>query len=78
MRGYGINYFDDANQIKQDPFVVVNARLGYEGEKYGIYLFANNLFDTRYITSGFFFPPPNVTAGFGEPVMYGLQIRANL
>ncbi|MEA5549550.1 TonB-dependent receptor [Anabaena cylindrica UHCC 0172] len=78
LRGYGTNYFDDANEIKQDPFAIVNARIGYEWTNYGIYLFANNLFDTRYITSGFFFPPPDVTAGFGEPAMYGVQIRANL
>ncbi|MCX7595104.1 MAG: TonB-dependent receptor [Fischerella sp.] len=78
LRGYGTNYFDDANQIKQDPFALVNARIGYEGPNYGIYLYANNLFDTRYITSGFFFPPPNVTAGFGDPVTYGVQFRANL
>lgn len=78
LRGYGKTYFDDANQVKQDPYALVNARIGYEGANYGIYLFANNLFDTRYITSGFLFPPPNVTAGFGEPRTYGVQVRANL
>ncbi len=78
LRGYGTNYFDDANEIRQDPFALVNARIGYEGPNYGIYLYANNLFDTRYITSGFFFPPPNVTAGFGDPVTYGVQFRTSL
>ncbi len=77
LRGYGTTYFDDANQVKQDPFAIVNLRLGYEWRNYGIYVFANNLFDTRYITSGFQFPPPNVTAGFGEPVTYGFQLRAD-
>ncbi|ABA24897.1 TonB-dependent receptor (plasmid) [Trichormus variabilis ATCC 29413] len=77
LRGYGITYFDDANQVKQDPYALVNARIGYEGEKYGIYLYANNLFDTRYITSGFLFPPPNVTAGFGDPVTYGVRVSAS-
>lgn len=77
LRGYGTTYFDDANQVKQDPYAIVNLRLGYEWPNYGIYVFANNLFDTRYITSGFQFPPPNVTAGFGEPVTYGFQVRAN-
>jgi len=77
LQGYGTTHFDDANQVKQDPFALVNLRLGYEWPNYGIYVFANNLFDTRYITSGFQFPPPNVTAGFGEPVTYGFQVRAN-
>ncbi|WP_407674178.1 TonB-dependent receptor domain-containing protein [Nodularia harveyana] len=78
LRGYGVTYFDDANQVKQDPYALVNTRIGYEGEQYGIYLYANNLFDTRYITSGFLFPAPNVTAGFGDPVTYGIQVRAKL
>ena len=77
LRGYGITYFDDDNQIKQEPYALVNARIGYEAEKYGIYLYANNLFDTRYITSGYLFPVPDGTAGFGDPVTYGVQIKAN-
>lgn len=76
LQGFGKTFFDDANQVEQDPFTLVNLRLGYEWRNYGLYLFANNLFDTRYITSGFQFPPPSVTAGFGEPVTYGFQIRA--
>lgn len=77
LRGYGITYFDDANQIKQEPYALVNARIGYEAERYGIYLYANNLFNTRYITSGYLFPVPDGTAGFGDPVTYGVQIKAN-
>ena len=77
LRGYGITFFDDENEIKQEPYALVNTRIGYEAEKYGIYLYANNLFDTRYITSGFFFPPPNATVGFGDPVTYGVQVKAN-
>lgn len=78
LSGYGITYFDDDNQIKQEPYVLVNARIGYEAEKYGIYLYANNLFDSRYITSGFLFPAPDGTAGFGDPVTYGVQFKATL
>lgn len=78
LSGYGITYFDDENQIKQEPYALVNARIGYEAEKYGIYLYANNLFDTRYITSGFLFPVPDGTAGFGDPVTYGVQFKATL
>ncbi|MEH2348659.1 MAG: TonB-dependent receptor [Nostoc sp.] len=77
LRGYGITYFDDNNQIKQEPYALVNARIGYEAKKYGIYLYVNNLFDTRYITSGYSFPVPDGTAGFGDPVTYGVQIKVN-
>ncbi|MEL6460158.1 MAG: TonB-dependent receptor [Cyanobacteria bacterium J06621_15] len=76
LRGYGLTYFDDDNTIKQEPYAVVNARIGYEAEKYGIYLYANNLFDTRYLTSGYLFPVPDGTAEFGDPVIYGVQFKA--
>jgi iron complex outermembrane recepter protein len=75
--GTGKTFFDDANQISQDPYAIVNARIGYEANDYGVYLFANNLFDTRYINSGFVFPPPNVIASFGAPATYGVQVKAN-
>ncbi|MEO0968309.1 MAG: TonB-dependent receptor [Cyanobacteria bacterium J06639_18] len=78
LRGYGITFFDNENEIKQEPYALVNTRIGYEAEKYGIYLYANNLFDTRYITSGFLFPPPDGTVGFGDPVTYGVQFKGNL
>ncbi|MEM1393471.1 MAG: TonB-dependent receptor [Cyanobacteria bacterium P01_H01_bin.150] len=76
LRGYGLTYFDDDNTIKQEPYALVNARIGYEAEKYGIYLYANNLFDTRYLTSGYLFPVPDGTAEFGDPVIYGIQMKA--
>ncbi|MGG6270072.1 TonB-dependent receptor domain-containing protein [Leptolyngbya sp. AN03gr2] len=75
--GSGTTFFDDANQIRQKPYALVNARLGYESNNWGVYVFANNLFNTRYITQGFVFPPPNVIAAFGDPVTYGFQIRAS-
>jgi len=74
--GFGTFYFDDANDLKQDPFALVNARIGYEGDNYGIYLFANNLFDTEYVTSVFAFPPLNI-ASYGDPTTVGVQLRAN-
>ncbi|MGB6299860.1 MAG: TonB-dependent receptor [Rivularia sp. (in: cyanobacteria)] len=76
LRGYGLTYFDDDNTIKQEPYALVNARIGYEAEKYGIYLYANNLFDTRYLTSGYIFPVPDGTAEFGNPAIYGIQFKA--
>lgn len=75
--GFGTTFFDDANEIEQKPYALVNARLGYEWRNWGVYAFVNNLFDTRYITQGFVFPAPNVVSAFGEPVTYGVQVRAN-
>ncbi|MEM9220385.1 MAG: TonB-dependent receptor [Cyanobacteria bacterium P01_F01_bin.150] len=53
LQGLGIYYFDDANTLDQDPFVLVNARVGYEFADSGVYLFANNLFDQEYFTAAF-------------------------
>nr|ACN96029.1 TonB-dependent receptor [Fischerella sp. MV11] len=76
LQGFGTYFFDDANEIQQDPFALVNARIGYEGKNYGVYLFANNIFDTEYVTSAFAFPP-RILASYGNPVTYGIQVRAS-
>lgn len=75
VQGYGVTFFDDANLVKQDPFALVNLRLGYEWKNVGLLFFVNNLFDTRYITSGFLFPPPIVSGGVGAPTTFGAQVR---
>ncbi|MEM9009360.1 MAG: TonB-dependent receptor, partial [Cyanobacteria bacterium P01_F01_bin.86] len=74
--GFGNTFFDDLNTIEQEAFALVNLRLGYEADNYGIYLSANNLFDTEYITQAF--ELNTGTAGiFGAPRTIGLQVRAN-
>ncbi|MEM7062462.1 MAG: TonB-dependent receptor [Cyanobacteria bacterium P01_B01_bin.77] len=75
LLGSGTTFFDEANTIKQAPFALVNARLGYEFERYGVYLFANNLFDTEYITGGFTTATGDV-ATYGVPATYGVQLKA--
>lgn len=77
LQGLGTTFFDERNAIKQDPFAVFNARLGYEFENYGIYLFANNIFDNRYLTNVFPFGGGTNLATFGTPATYGVQFRAN-
>ena len=75
LQGIGTTFFDEDNTLKQDPYAVVNARLGYEFDQYGLYLFANNIFDTRYITQAFDVGPGNSAGSFGAPVTYGIQFR---
>ncbi|NEQ97346.1 MAG: TonB-dependent receptor [Cyanothece sp. SIO2G6] len=76
LQGIGQTFFDIENEVEQGSYAVVNTRLGYEFDQYGIYVFANNLFDTRYIAQGF-----NIdgTQGgsFGEPATYGVQLKAS-
>ncbi|MEM9218017.1 MAG: TonB-dependent receptor [Cyanobacteria bacterium P01_F01_bin.150] len=76
VAGVGTTFFDDANTLRQDPYAIVNARLGYEFDNYGFYLFANNLFDTEYTTFQSF-NPGGVTFGFfGVPATVGMQFKA--
>lgn len=73
--GFGNTFFDELNTIEQDAFALLNARLGYEFDNYGIYLFANNLFDNEYVTQAF-----NLESGtvgiFGAPRTVGVQVKA--
>ncbi|MEM7793985.1 MAG: TonB-dependent receptor [Cyanobacteria bacterium P01_C01_bin.118] len=76
LQGVGETFFDEGNTLEQDPYTVVNARLGYEFDQYGIYLFANNLFDTRYIVQAFDIGVGQAGA-FGVPATYGVQFRSS-
>lgn len=75
LQGQGKTFFDDANTLEQTPYALVNARLGYEGKNYGIYFFANNIFDREYINQAFSLPPIGAIASFGAPTTYGLQFK---
>ncbi|GFE67439.1 similar to TonB-dependent receptor [Chroococcus sp. FPU101] len=74
LQGIGTYYFDDANRLKQDPFTLVNTRIGYEWQQGGFYLYANNLFQTEYITTAFsgFFAD---LASYGDRRTFGFQVR---
>ncbi|ESA35326.1 hypothetical protein N836_12625 [Leptolyngbya sp. Heron Island J] len=76
LQGVGQTFFNEANTVEQDSYALVNARLGYEFDQYGVYLFANNLFDTRYIAQGFDFNGTRAGA-FGAPATYGVQVRSS-
>lgn len=73
--GFGNTFFDELNTIEQDAFALVNLRLGYEVDNYGVYLFANNLFDTEYVTQAFELNS-GTAAVFGAPRTFGVQVRA--
>ncbi|MEM6520699.1 MAG: TonB-dependent receptor, partial [Cyanobacteria bacterium P01_C01_bin.70] len=76
VQGVGTVFFDEANDIEEDPFTLVNARVGYEFEAVGLYLFANNLFDTEYVTLAFPGFGGDVLAGYGDRRTFGIQVRS--
>jgi iron complex outermembrane receptor protein len=70
---------DDARQITQTAYPMVNARLTYEAEHWSIAVFGTNLTDERYLNSGFYsdaFLLEFVT--LGRPREYGLAINVRL
>ncbi|MEO0767970.1 MAG: TonB-dependent receptor [Cyanobacteria bacterium J06649_4] len=75
LQGSGSSFFDDANQFRQGTFALVNGQLGYEWGNTGVYAFANNLFDTRYLTTAFSAAGQDL-ASFGEPRTFGLRVRS--
>ncbi len=75
LSGFGNTFFDELNQIEQEAFALVNASLGYEFENYGVFLFANNIFDDEYITQGVDFGN-GLIATYGAPRTLGFQVRA--
>jgi iron complex outermembrane recepter protein len=77
VQGFGTTFFDDANQLKQKPYALLNGRVGYEKDRYGIYVFANNILGTEYLTSSFVFPPPNIIGSYGERRTFGIQVKAS-
>lgn len=54
VTGYGKMYLNKENDFPQDPYAIVNLKLGYESEDYDIYLYADNLFDKDYGSDGYF------------------------
>jgi iron complex outermembrane receptor protein len=75
LQGVGTSFFDNPNEFKREPYTLVNARIGYEKENYGIYFFANNIFDTEYLTTAFDFGSLGQIASYGNPPTYGVQVK---
>ncbi|MDJ0536397.1 MAG: TonB-dependent receptor [Xenococcaceae cyanobacterium MO_207.B15] len=76
LSGLGTTFFDNPNEFQQDPYALVNARVGYERGNYGIYFFANNIFDVEYLTTAFNFGSLGDIASFGAPATFGFQVRS--
>jgi iron complex outermembrane receptor protein len=72
LSGIGTRYFDDANTVKDDPYELVNLKLGVEGEHLDCYLWAKNLLDRHYVLF------ENVKKGIaedGEPMTIGVSLN---
>ena len=64
---FGSSYFDRANTVKQDPYALFNMKVGYEQEKWDIYLSGKNLTDKQYFLDGVVDPTLGFVGTVGEP-----------
>ena len=66
--GYDKMYTDYANTYKRDAYQIVNAKIGYETDRFDIYLYGKNIFDEEYDTEGEYY------INYSEPGAIGLQL----
>lgn len=77
LQGLGNSFFNDENTLQQDSFALVNARIGYEADQYGVYLFVDNIFDQEYLTAAFASGTAGDTlAAYGDRRTFGIQLKS--
>ena len=78
VQGVGDFYHDFDNEIKENNYEIVNARLGYEGEYKGygfdLYLWAKNIFDKEYCTNAWGNPQMGYLGRAGDPQTIGATL----
>lgn len=72
---FGEIYFDRENTRSQGSYGLFGAKIGYEGERFDIYVYSENMFDQEYATRAF------ETNGIwygraGAPQTFGITLRA--
>jgi len=73
-------YFDYSHNQQSNAYELVNARLGYDAERWTAQLWMRNLFDENYAVRGFYFgnEPPNFSnelyVRYGDPRQIGVTL----
>ncbi len=71
----GKRYLDDANTVEEDPYALVNTKIGVEREHVDVYFWVKNLFNEHYVIF------ENTTKGIaedGSPIMGGITFKYRL
>ncbi len=72
VNGYGKTFYDKENIYAKDAYELVNLKVGYELDKFDVYLYANNLFDEKYdATNAYFY---GTTTVYKESREIGVQL----
>ena len=70
VNGYGKIYLDRENTNKRDAYHLVNAKIGYESDRYDIYAYGSNLFDKEYDAVG----SSDMYTIYSPPMELGVQL----
>lgn len=73
-RWVGETWWDEGNTVRQEAYSLLDARIGYERGRFGVYLFGRNLFDTEYYTHTYLFQGA-LAATPGVPQFFGVELR---
>lgn len=76
LRYMGERYYNIDNTAKEGSYTIVNASLAYTKNNWEFKLFANNIFDKRYVDF-MIYTPTNNYYHFGNPAMFGLKASAS-
>ncbi len=71
----GPKYMDELNEIKQDAYALVHAKIGYEGEKWAAYVYGRNLLDEEYLLHTFGNMSFGASGKVAEGAVYGVQLN---
>ncbi len=63
----GSMYLDRTNKDKQEPYTLLNMKIGYEQENWDVYLAAKNLTDKEYVVEGYEDPSLGYVGCVGPP-----------
>ena len=69
---YGQMYWTEDNDSKRDPVTLLNARVGYEFEPFAVYVYGNNLTDTKYLN---YYTPSTKYGMMARPREIGVQLK---
>ena len=68
---FGETYYDLANNIRQHPYAILNARAGFAGRSFEVMFWMRNIGDKRYISYAYDFGATRL----GDPQNLGVTVR---
>jgi len=76
LQGTSDLYWDLDNSVKQESYELVNLKLGYEEDRYSIYLWGKNIFDKTYASSAWGDSSTGWFGRAGVPQTFGVTFTA--